>query len=220
MLLRSPCPGQRRPQGTPAMRISEWRMSSWHLADVGGPPQRENAAGGVRVLFTLTGSGGPCHSPPTTYTPVCTCVKVHRQGCAGYVACEPGTAAALRATPGAEEPEGTSLPLSTQGEWETPSLTAAMTRSRLEPPGPSLTPSRRTPEAPGAGSESAAATCPVCPRSDQRAQTRPHTPRMPAAPRGVLLGMWNFPAHSLYLCPLHWKHGILTTGPLRKSRGF
>ena len=66
-----------------------------------------------------------------------------------------------------------------------------MTRSRLEPPGPSLTPSRRTPEAPGAGSESAAATCPVCPRSDQRAQTRPHTPRMPAAPRGVLSGCWG-----------------------------
>ena len=53
-------------------------------------PKERMLLGGRGFSSPSQGSQGPCHSPPTTYTPVCTCVKVHRQGCAGYVACEFG----------------------------------------------------------------------------------------------------------------------------------
>ena len=47
--------------------------SAWHLTDVGGPPQRKNAAGGERVLFTLTGVPGTL---PQTPNYIYTCVHL------------------------------------------------------------------------------------------------------------------------------------------------
>ena len=34
----------------------------------------------------------------------------------------------------------------------------------------------------------------------------------------ALRGMWHFPDQRLNLCPLKWKHGVLTSGPPVKSK--
>ena len=36
----------------------------------------------------------------------------------------------------------------------------------------------------------------------------------------ALHDLWNFPDQGLNLCPLQWKHGVLTTGPPGKSQNF
>lgn len=174
--------------------------------DLESPPLGSQANGGEGPQAARGEGGGRGQSPPHQGSGQCGkeppwAARRRGDGPEEPAAQTPRRAAALRArAPGAEEPEGASLPLSTWASgrpcprpqprrgpgWNRPPITDPLAAPECRGPG-------WTPEAPRAGSESAPrlAQCPyaVCP------QARPHVPRTPAAPgpscRGAGGGFWS-----------------------------